>query len=259
MTNERLFLLVDDDSPADQAARLQQSFKLAGLTGRVTFASSPAEMLQKVREEIPALILLDHHWPEVSIDKVLQGLLREAPRTRVVLYTGKTIDPSTILECARNGVAEYLMKGAAVGDALAKKLSILADDPENTLKKLGTPSGTFQQVIQELEKAVAELASERSLRQNLEREVAGLRDPDRRRLVDQIVRFLSVIVYVVVLACLVVYIAIRIPDNWTVLVIFVIAALAGVFLLDRSISQLIFKGEGWHLLMRRASTKDRQS
>ena len=80
MANKPLFLIVDDDSPADQAARLQQSFELAGLGGNVSWATSPAEMFQTVKTNAPTLVLLDHHWPEVSIDKVLQGLLREIAR-----------------------------------------------------------------------------------------------------------------------------------------------------------------------------------
>ena len=134
MLTEPTFLIVDDDNPKDQAAQLRDSLRVAGLSGAVEYATSPAEMLEVVRRTLPSLVLLDHHWPEIGIEKVLQQIRRAAPSTRVVLYTGKSIEPSTIIDCARYGVTQYLMKGSVTGDDLAKKLSVLASDPDNTLR-----------------------------------------------------------------------------------------------------------------------------
>jgi len=74
-----LFLIVDDDNPSDQAAQLRQSLEVARLAGTVDFASSPAEMIECLQRQTPALILLDHHWPEVTIDRVLDDIRRIAP------------------------------------------------------------------------------------------------------------------------------------------------------------------------------------
>jgi len=240
MSVERLFLVVDDDRPADQAAQLRQSFSIAGLAGRVAHASSPSEMLEKVKKESPTLILLDHHWQEASVEKILQSLVREVPKSRVVLYTGQKINPSAVLECARSGVAEYLEKGSS-GDNLAKKLSFLADDPNNTLERLAAPSGTFQQLIQEAEKTVKELESERLLSQELTREIADLRSSERRRTREQIFRFLSCVIYLVLVGVLVYIVNSFAPNNSSAMIVCLVAALAGLFVLDRSISSLFVR------------------
>ena len=79
MSGRPLFLIVDDVNPSDQAAQLRKALQIVNLGGDVDFAASPAEMLERLRKRIPAVILLDHHWPEMAIGKILDELRRTAP------------------------------------------------------------------------------------------------------------------------------------------------------------------------------------
>jgi len=246
MSTGPTFLIVDDDNPKDQAAQLQQSLTVAGLSGTVEYATSPAEMLEVVRRNSPSLILLDHHWPEIGVEKILQEIRRTAPSARVVLYTGKSIESTTIIDCARYGVAQYLMKGSITGDALAKKLSVLTHDPDNTLERLGPPSGAVQQLIQEARKNLTELDAERGLRVRLESENESLKSGERREIRVQVVRIVAALFYLF-FAVLLAWIAGRIGGGLG-LACFVAAALLGLFILDRSVSGLVVRiGKRFHL------------
>ena len=240
MPQTPLFLIVDDDNPSDQAAQLRQSLEVAHLAGTVDFASSPAEMLERLREQTPALILLDHYWRETNIERILDEIRRVGPESRVVLYTGKRIDPSTVIDCARWGVAEYLMKGSLSGDFLAKKLSILALSPDNTVSRLSMPSGAVQQLIQEAEKTVRELETERAARRQLEDENSSLKRADRREIFAQVVRFVFGVLYLALVAVLV-WFATSLGGGGLIVGFCLVAAFGGLFVLDRSISNFVFK------------------
>jgi len=245
MVTTPTFLIVDDDNPKDQAAQLRQALRVAGLSGTVEYATSPGEMLEMVRGSTPSLILLDHHWQEIGIEKMLQELRRSAPSARVVLYTGKSIEPSTIIECARYGVVEYLTKGNVTGDELAKKLSMLTNNPDNTLERL-VPSGTVQQLMQEFWKNLTELEAERSLRLRTESENESLKSGERREIRLQVVRIIAALIYLS-FGLLLAWIAARIGGGIG-FTCFVVAALMGVFVLDRSVSGLMLGvGKRFHL------------
>lgn len=252
MLTEPTILIVDDDNPKDQAAQLRDSLRVAGLSGKVEYATSPAEMLEIARRTPPSLILLDHHWPEIGIEKVLQQIRRDVPSTRVVLYTGKNIEPGTIIDCARYGVAQYLMKGNVTGDDLAKKLSVLSNDPDNTLERLGPPSGAVQQLIQEARKNLTELEAERGLRMRLERENESLTSGERREIRVQVVRIVAALMYLL-LCVLLAWLADRVGGVLG-FICFIVGALLGLVIVDRSVSDLVVRvGQKFHLGISRKS------
>lgn len=173
---------------------------------------------------------------------------------RVVLYTGKSIEPNTIIDCARYGVVEYLMKSSVTGDALAKKLSMLASNPDNTLERLGPPSSAVQQLIQEACKNLTELEAERNLRTRLESENESLKSGERREIRLQVVRIVAALVYLAVSVVLA-WIASVIGGSLG-LTCFIFAALLGVFILDRTVSGLMVRvGKRFHLDISRTSEK----
>jgi response regulator RpfG family c-di-GMP phosphodiesterase len=210
-------------------------------------------MLELVRQSVPDVILLDHHWPEVGVEKVLSDLRRLAPSTRVVLYTGKRINPSSVIECARFGVAEYLPKGGVDVEALAKKLSMLAGDPSKTLEKLSAPSGIMQQLIQESEKTVIEAKTLREANRQLTLENASLRSGTRKEVYQALAKFFGATLYVCVSGALLFAAEQWTDGNYGVLAFCIFVALGGLVILDPTISQLVVKFGQSHFGVKRES------
>ena len=90
------------------------------------------------------------------------------------------------------------MKSTASGDFLAKKLWLLADNPDNTISKLSAPSPAVPQLIQEAEKNMRELDTERNARRALESENASLKSAEMRGIYVQVLRFIVAVVYLCV-------------------------------------------------------------
>jgi hypothetical protein len=117
---------------------------------------------------------------------------------------------------------------------------MLASNPDNTVAKLSVPSGAVQQLIQETEKAVQELATERAARLRLEDENTSLRSAERREIYTQVGRFIAAVLYLCMVGGLV-WLASVLGGGITVVGLALLASLGGAFILDRSISQFGFR------------------
>ena len=102
------------------------------------------------------------------------------------------------------------------------------------------PSGAVQQLIQEAEKTVRELETERAARRQLEDENSSLKRADRREIFAQVVRFVFGVLYLALVAVLV-WFATSLGGGGLIVGFCLVAAFGGLFVLDRSISNFVFK------------------
>ncbi len=236
------FLIVDDDDPSAQSSNFKEALKLSGLKGSVDFAASPAKMLEKLRgQEAPSVILLDLHWPDFPISSILEGVRNTSPESRVVLHTGKSIEPELIIACARGGVAEYLVKSTLPTDRLVQKLWMLAERSDNTIRKLCSPTGTFQQLIQESEKTSAELRAARKRASELEDQNKSLRGKVRGEILLLITRFTITLLYFAAFLLSILYLA-KIAASISGYTGVIVMGIIGWVVIDRSIVRFVFDG-----------------
>ena len=116
----------------------------------------------------------------------------------------------------------------------------------DTLERLGPPSGAVEQLIQEARKNLTELEAERGLRIRLERENESLTSGERREIRVQVVRIIAALVYLL-LAVLLAWLATLVGGSLGLLC-FIVGAVLGLIILDRSVSELAVRvGQRFHL------------
>jgi two-component system, NarL family, invasion response regulator UvrY len=108
-------LLADDHAIVREGLRRL----LAALPGaQISEAATVDEALARVRDEQPAVIVLDLHWPGLSGLKLLRHVLAEHAEARV-LVLDMCAETRCATETLRAGAAGYLSKNAPPEDLLA--------------------------------------------------------------------------------------------------------------------------------------------
>ncbi len=98
-------LIVDDDP----ASRRLLEVRLRALGCEVALANDGREALEAIRQEVPALMLLDLQMPRMSGMELLQALRRDAIDLPTIVITAHgTIE--TAVEAMKEGAYDYLLK-----------------------------------------------------------------------------------------------------------------------------------------------------
>ena len=106
-------VLADDD---DDLRAVYGPF-LRSLGHHVREATSGLEALEQIRRDCPGLLILDVWMPRCNGFEVLEQLRREPIANRLkVLMLSNMGDADTRLECFEMGVADYVVKGLALGE-----------------------------------------------------------------------------------------------------------------------------------------------
>lgn len=100
---DKSILLVEDDADARNA--LSALLELIGY--RVVVAENGANALQLIAEIQPALVLLDLQLPDMDGYQLAEQLHHLAPDTRMVILSGKKVDP---VRAEAAGITESLLK-----------------------------------------------------------------------------------------------------------------------------------------------------
>lgn len=102
---EKSMLVVDDQLGVRRL--LAEAFKDQGIT--VILAANGYEALEKLKEHLPDLVLLDMKMPGMSGLEVLREIKRLYPRQAVVMMTAYG-ELEIVREALRLGVKEYIAK-----------------------------------------------------------------------------------------------------------------------------------------------------
>lgn len=115
---------------------------------------SPEQLFDALESSIPDLILLHHNWQGLTISQLLQRIIDLCPETRVIVFTGRAIKIGELIECVRFGVADYWTKQSLDPMVGCRQILHYCSNVVWTLKSLRMPSGSLQQLLQEVEVAV---------------------------------------------------------------------------------------------------------
>lgn len=103
-------LLVVDDDELDRLA-VRRCVQQSWLEAQTTEASSGEDALRRIRSEPFDCVLLDWHLPGEDGTTLLHQLREAAPRTPVVIFTGRG-DEDIAVELMKTGAADYLPKAS---------------------------------------------------------------------------------------------------------------------------------------------------
>lgn len=111
---DKIKVLVVDDHPmvleGMRAMLAQISF--AQLTGLASNAMDAMDAMEKLKQDIPHIVLTDINMPEISGIELTEKIRKEFPEVKVVaMSTFK--ERSYISEMVRNGASGYLLKSAS--------------------------------------------------------------------------------------------------------------------------------------------------
>jgi two-component system KDP operon response regulator KdpE len=103
--SEKLILVVDDESRIVRFVRM--NLELEGY--QVAAAATGMEALEKVRDDIPDLVLLDVMMPEMDGYEVCRRI-RELTTVPILLFTGKATGTEDVVRGFSVGADDYIIK-----------------------------------------------------------------------------------------------------------------------------------------------------
>jgi len=150
---------VVDGQAADLSTDLNGIVKREKQNVRFTPIPTIEQLFRELEKATPDLILLHHHWDGLTISQILERITQFAETTRVIVFTGQSLDANDLIECARSGVADYWPKrGDLEPSVVSRQIAFYCSGPEWTLKKLLMPSGAQRQLIREAAPCQRQLA-----------------------------------------------------------------------------------------------------
>lgn len=160
-------LVVDDE----ETLRLTMKSRLQAKGFQVDIAADGEEALEKLRERVFDVMLLDINMPRLNGIQVLNFVTEAYPSTEVIMLTGFA-DFSTAIECLKSGAKDYLVKPIDTTELITRLNAILrARASERALRecveeRLSTsgyellgPLNTIGSIIQHLTKSRGSVAS----------------------------------------------------------------------------------------------------
>jgi CheY-like chemotaxis protein len=69
---------------------------------------TPEQMFRALEDQKPDLILLHHHWAGLSISQALERIVEATEDTRVIVFTGQSVNMAELIECVRSGGGRLL-------------------------------------------------------------------------------------------------------------------------------------------------------
>lgn len=142
---------------ADQkAAQLTDSFnaiaKEGGIAARFEAYTSISAMLESMHLSSPDLVLLHHHWDGMTISQIVGRLAQANATTRVIVFTGQSLNAAELIECVRSGAADYWdRRGSRTDEWMFDQIIHYCSSEAWTVRALKMPSGSIQKLIGDAE------------------------------------------------------------------------------------------------------------
>lgn len=116
MTDEPIRVMVVDDHPVWRDG-LRADFERSGAATVVAEASDGGEAIERARESMPEVILMDLNLPTVNGVEATRRIVEESPHAKVLILSA-TGEEADVLEAVKAGACGYLLK-SATSDELA--------------------------------------------------------------------------------------------------------------------------------------------
>jgi ActR/RegA family two-component response regulator len=191
------------------------------------------------------LILLHHHWEGTSITQILERIGR-AQDTRVVVFTGQSINVHDLIECVRSGVADYWPKRGALEPLwVFRQIDQYCSSQQWTIKNLTLSSGAVRQLVSEAETNDARQKELVNQNRTLKDKVETLENQESTDIRRQMTKTIITLTYCAVVIATPLILSAKAPDlsGWSDLAFAALIA-ALILFLDGKVRELLLKWTG---------------
>lgn len=141
---EPIRVMVVDDHPVWRNG-LRADFERSGVAEIVAEAADGGEAIERAREAMPEVILMDLNMPTVSGVEATRRIIDETPTAKVLILSA-TGEEQDVLEAVKAGASGYLLKSATSEEVAAAIVKVRAGEPVFTPSLAGLVLNEFRRV-----------------------------------------------------------------------------------------------------------------
>lgn len=142
--SEPVRVMVVDDHPVWRNG-LRADFAASGVADIVAEASDGGEAIERAREAMPEVILMDLNMPTVSGVEATRRIIEESPSTKVLILSASG-EEADVLEAVKAGASGYLLKSATSAEVADAVVRVRAGEPVFTASLAGLVLNEFRRV-----------------------------------------------------------------------------------------------------------------
>jgi DNA-binding NarL/FixJ family response regulator len=141
---EPIRVMVVDDHPVWRDG-IRNDLESSGVATVVAEASDGGEAIERARESMPEVILMDLQLPTVPGVEAIRAIVEESPHVKVVVLSASG-EESDVLEAVKVGATGYLLKGSTAGEIVNAVRRVRDGEPVFTPSLAGMVLSEFRRV-----------------------------------------------------------------------------------------------------------------
>jgi len=127
VADERVRVMVVDDHPVWRDG-VRGDLEASGKAVVVAEASDGGEAIERAREAMPELILMDLNLPTVRGVEAIRRIVEESPHVKVLVLSASA-EEADVLEAVKVGASGYLLKSATAAELADAVARVRAGEP----------------------------------------------------------------------------------------------------------------------------------
>ena len=141
---DHIRVLVVDDHPVWRNG-VRSDLEGSGRVEVVGEASDGGEAIERAREVMPDVVLMDLQLPQVSGVDATRAIIEESPHIRVLVLSASA-EESDVLEAVKAGAAGYLLKSSSSDDVIDAVVRVRDGEPVFTPSLAGLVLSEFRRI-----------------------------------------------------------------------------------------------------------------
>ena len=141
---EPIRVMVVDDHPVWRDG-IRADLEGSGVAAVVAQAADGGEAIERAREAMPEVILMDLVMPTVRGADAIRQIVEEAPHVKILVLSASG-EEADVLEAVKNGAAGYLLKSATSDEIAAAVRRVRDGEPVFTPSLAGLVLSEFRRV-----------------------------------------------------------------------------------------------------------------
>ena len=145
---EPIRVMIVDDHPVWRDG-VRSDLEAAGVAAVVAEAADGGEAIERAREAMPDVVLMDLRLPTVSGVDAARQIVDDSPHVRVLVLSASA-EEADVLEAVKAGAAGYVLKSATSEEVVDAVLRVRAGEPVFTPSLAGLVLDEFRRMAQQV-------------------------------------------------------------------------------------------------------------
>jgi DNA-binding NarL/FixJ family response regulator len=137
-------VLVVDDHPVWRDG-VKADLEASGAVEVVGEAADGGEAIERARDTMPDLVLMDLNLPTVSGADAIRAIVEETPHVKVLVLSASAAEPD-VLEAVKVGASGYLLKSATSAELVDAVRRVVAGEPVFSPSLAALVLGEFRRI-----------------------------------------------------------------------------------------------------------------